>query len=117
MGGAEGDGIGDAFNDEGTATVPTSVGLIVGVTSGGGVGVGVVETSIGVDPGVPVKAGVGIGVSVGVGGCPNAASANRDAVKANPIKFLRMVGNESWMRANYRADSANRGLSFSTARE
>ena|SRR5437868_11609049 len=95
IGGAEGDGIGDAFNDVGTETVPTSLGLIVAVIAGDGVGVGVVETSIGVEAGVAENAGVGTGVSVGLGGCPNAASAIRNAVKANPIKFVRMVGNES----------------------
>ena len=77
-GASEGTGVGEVPPKvDGTDTVPASLG--------GGVGVGVsVEISCG-----------GEGVSVGLGDCPNAASATSDAVKANPINVVRMVGNES----------------------
>ena len=75
----EGDGetLGDAPKFDGTDTVPTSLGVIVAVAVAVAVGV-----SAGVD--VSITIGVGEGVSVGVGVCPNASSAMRKLVNANP---------------------------------
>ena len=61
--------------------VPAPPGEIAGV----GLGVGVVvETSI----------GVGTGVSEGIGSCPNATNATRNAAKLNPAvrKCFRITG-------------------------
>src|SRR5947209_759616 len=69
--GAVGDGL--AVENEGTDTVPASVGVMVAVTLGIGVGVGV-DTSI----------GVGCGVSVGVGVCARDNAAVRNAARPNP---------------------------------
>ena len=84
MGVADGDSSGDAdglVKEEGTDTVPTSLGLIP--TEGVGDGFGVaVETSI----------GAGDGVSVGLGGCPKATSAISDVVRANPRRLFRIRG-------------------------
>jgi len=84
MGVADGDSPGDGAgvdNDEGTETVPTSLGVtpIDGVGDGFGVAV---ETSI----------GDGDGFSVGLGVCPNATSAINDVVRANPKRLFRIRG-------------------------
>jgi hypothetical protein len=75
IGVAEGDGetLGDAPKVAGTDTVPDSFGIIVGV--GGGVSVGVgVGVAVEIRTGGVVGVGVAVGDSVGVGGCPKAAT-------------------------------------------
>ena len=75
-GGIETDGDGTGVPKlDGTETVPASFGPMLGE----GVGVAV-ETSI----------GVGMGVSDGLGGCPKATNASRDALRINPRKLFRM---------------------------
>ena len=81
-GDSPGDG-GGLDNDEGTDTVPTSLGLKL--TEGVGDGFGVaVETSI----------GEGDGVSDGLGTCPKVSAASKNALKPKTaIKTcFRMIG-------------------------
>jgi len=81
-------GVGDN-NVVGTATVPASLGVMVGVSVAVGVGVGVaVEIRTGVD------VGEGDGVSLGLGRCPNPTNAIKNAAKANPLanRFFRITG-------------------------
>src|ERR1700730_18452565 len=65
----------------GPETVPDSLGEIVGVRVGVGVGVG---DAVGVDVETSVGVGEAVGVSVGLGLCPNENSAIRNAPEANP---------------------------------
>jgi hypothetical protein len=101
IGVAEGDGepFSGVDNVEGTDTVPTSFGVMVGVTAAVGVGVGVaVEIRTGAD--VDVGDGEGVGLSLGLGGCPNAIKAIKNAVKANPPanRFFRITVKASKVR-------------------
>ena len=91
---AEGDGdpLSGVDNVDGTETVPTSLGVIVGVTAAVEVGVGVaVEISTGVD--VDVGDGEAVGLSVGLGGCPNTTKAIKNVTRASPpaLKFFRIT--------------------------
>ena len=87
-------GAGD-INVVGTATVPASFGVMVGVSVAVGVGVGVaVEIRTGVD------VGEGDGVSLGLGRCPNATKAITNAAKTNPPanRFFRITVKASKVR-------------------
>ena len=90
IGVADGDSVGDASgvdNDDGTETVPTSLGLIV--TEGVGDGFGVaVETSI----------GEGVGVSDGLGTWAKVSAASKNALRPKTAMktCFRMIGSVAY---------------------
>ena len=77
-------------NVDGTETVPTSLGVKVGVTATVELGVAV-EISTGND--VDVGDGETVGLSVGLGGCPNTTKAIKNVTMVSPParKFFRIT--------------------------